>query len=165
MVSIERLVELDRPLLENLMQLYLYDWSALADLEVDVRGRFAPYPLEPYWRDASRHAFLIRDGGAIAGFALICSTSRLSGRVGVYDVAEFFVLRRHRRRRVGHAAARQLFELFRAPWEVRQRAGNDEATAFWRRVIHDHTGGAFEEAAWSDERGPGVLQRFTSPPR
>jgi predicted acetyltransferase len=162
MVTLERLAEPDRPLLENLTQLYMYDWSELIELEVDARGRFGPYPLDPYFTDASRHPFLIRDGAAIAGFALLCSQSRLTGRAGVYDVAEFFVLRRHRRRGVGREAARALLSQFHGPWEVRQRAGNPAATAFWRAVIGELTSGAFEEVAWSDDRGPGVLQRFTS---
>lgn len=73
--------------------------------------------------------------------------------VGVNDMAEFFVMRKHRRVGVGREAARQVFAMFPGPWQVRQLQGNDAATAFWRSVVP----GDYQEAVTAD----GPVQRFT----
>jgi predicted acetyltransferase len=172
-VSLEIADATNRRALENLMQLYVYDWSELrgagaagppADyLEVGEDGRFKAYPLDPWFSgDPRRHPFLIRAGGVLAGFALAQQTSRLTKEPDVFDMAEFFVLRGHRRAGIGASAARRLFERFRGTWEIRQRKGNATATAFWRRVASDFTAGKFEERMWDDETWCGPVQRFSS---
>jgi predicted acetyltransferase len=74
------------------------------------------------------------------------------------------VLRRHRRRGVGREAAALLFDRFRGPWEIRQRAENPLATLFWRRAVAAYTGGGYDEAPWADAKGAGVVQRLSSAP-
>jgi predicted acetyltransferase len=94
MISLRPATRAERVAVENLMQLYAHDWSELRPLEVGDDGRFAPYPLDVYWEDDWRHPLLIRADDRIAGFALISARSRLTGAAGVFDMAEFFVLRR-----------------------------------------------------------------------
>ncbi len=152
----------DLPRLRALFTLYAYDFSELLGLDVDDDGGFTVPALEAYWAEPGRHPFLIRVDGKLAGFALVNARSRLTGDDGVHDLAEFFVLRRYRRRGVGERAAAWLFERFRGRWEVRQKPENLAATAFWRRVIGRHTGERFEDVLWDDERWRGPVQRFES---
>jgi predicted acetyltransferase len=77
-------------------------------------------------------------------------------------VAEFFVMRKYRRKGIGAACAAQAFDLFPRRWEVRQLAANAAATAFWRRAIHRYSDGRFEEALLDDERWRGPVQSFTA---
>ncbi|MCA9639196.1 MAG: GNAT family N-acetyltransferase [Myxococcales bacterium] len=160
--SLVRAALTDQPLLERLMQLYCYDWSALADLDVDEQGRFSGVDLEPYWSAEGHHPFVLRVDGRPAGFALVQVRSRLTGTTGVHDMAEFFVLRRYRRQGIGYTAACAVFDLFRGPWEVRQRANNMDATHFWRATIERYTAGAYTEESCDDPAWSGVVQRFTS---
>jgi predicted acetyltransferase len=153
----------NRDALGNLMELYTYDFSAMLRLEVGDNGRFAEHPLDAYWLDSWRSPFFIREGSRLAGFALVHRKSRLSGANDVWDMAEFFVLRRHRRKGVGIEAAHQLFARHEGTWEVRQRKENVAATAFWRTVIAAYTDGLFTEDWIDDERWSGPVQRFTSP--
>ena len=148
--------------LRHLIDLYAYDFSALLGLDVADDGRFAFRDLAPFWTDDWRHAFLVRVGDRLAGFALVEDRSRLDGTAGVHDMAEFFILRKYRREGVGERAARLLFQRFPGRWEVRQRPENREATAFWRRVIERHTGGRFEDALWNDAAWQGPVQAFQS---
>jgi predicted acetyltransferase len=148
--------------LRRLMRLYVYDFSELMGLDVEEDGSFKIPELTSYWRDPWRHPFLLRVDGKLAGFALVHQRSRLTGAEGTHDMAEFFVLRRYRRQGVGEKAARELFGRFRGPWEVRERAANVPAIAFWRRVIERHTGGQFREVSWADEAWQGPVQLFTS---
>jgi predicted acetyltransferase len=152
----------ERLTLHNLLQLYIYDWSELQPLDVGVDGRFEDYPLDVYWRDAWRHPFLIRVDGQLAGLALVSERSRLTGSAGVTDMAEFFIMRRYRRKGAGLAAAFAAFDRFKGPWEVRQRDDNEGATAFWRRVITRYTNGKYQEARWNDSAWTGPVQRFST---
>lgn len=152
----------DAPRLDALFELYVYDFSEILGLDIGDEGRFRVPPLGSYFVDPERHAFLARVDGKLAGFALVSERSRLTGDRGTFDMAEFFVLRRFRRQGVGDAIAKQVFDRFVGPWEVRQRHENVGATAFWRRVIAKRVGRAWDEEAWDDPSWRGVVQRFVS---
>jgi predicted acetyltransferase len=161
-VSLIPAAEDERSVLENLVQLYAYDWSELSGFDVGEDGRFEDMALAPYWLDDWRHPFLLRVDGKLAGFALIHGRSRLTGASGVFDMAEFFVMRRYRRQGVGLAAASAAFGRFKGPWEVRQREENAAATAFWRRAIGDHTRGKYREVRWDGPEWTGLVQTFST---
>src|SRR3954469_7716061 len=86
-------------LLSNLLELYVHDMSAIfPDVRVGADGRFGYPKLPLYWSEPDRRfAFLIRCAGELAGFALVTRGSPVSDDPSALDVAEFFVLRRHRR--------------------------------------------------------------------
>ncbi len=169
MTSIAPVSAAKRTILANLLQLYLYDWSELGRgtpgalparfAHVGDDGRFAEYPLDPYFLEVGNHPLFIRHEEQLAGFALVRTQRGRLGGGEIFDMAEFFILRTYRRLGVGLAAARLVFDRFEGPWEVRQRHGNEGATAFWRRAIEVHTGGDFVEVidgpAWK-----GTMQRF-----
>jgi predicted acetyltransferase len=118
----------ERGVVRRLMELYAYDWSELDGRDVDEHGDFG-YPwLDHYWTDENRHAFLIRIEDKLAGFALVRQDQRT-------EMAEFFILRRYRRRGVGAACAAEVFHRFPGRWEVTQQVTNPAATAFWRTAI------------------------------
>ncbi len=165
MISLDPATRDERGVLENLLQLYVYDWSEIRPLDVGRDGRFDDYPLDAYWLEVWRHPFLLRVDGKLAGFALVSERSRLTGAAGVTDMAELFVMRRYRRKGVGRAAAFAAFDRFKGAWEVRQRTENVEATAFWRRAIDRYTNGSYTEHALNDSTWVGLVQRFSSPGR
>ncbi|MES1207595.1 MAG: GNAT family N-acetyltransferase [Pseudomonadota bacterium] len=152
----------ERLTIENLFQLYAYDWSDVLGLDVGDDGRFRQVQLDVYWRDGACHPFLIRVDGRPGGFALVCGRSRLSGADGVFDMAEFFVMRRHRRQGIGRKVACALFERFEGRWEIRQRLEHPAATNFWRDVIARHTGGKYREVMWDDAHWRGPVQTFST---
>jgi predicted acetyltransferase len=152
----------DEARLAALFELYIYDFSDLLGLDVGDDGRFRAPPLGGYFVDPERHAFLLHVDDRLAGFALVHERSRLTGERGVFDMAEFFVMRLYRRRGLGEAMATSLFDRFRGPWEVRQKPENTAATAFWRRVIAKRTGARWQEDVREDERWHGLVQRFDS---
>jgi predicted acetyltransferase len=118
----------DKPAVRQLLELYGHDFSELNGADVDEHGRYGYRYLDAYWADPDRHPFLITVDGRLAGFALVRSASP-------HDMAEFFVMRKYRRGRVGAEAARAVFARFPGEWHVRQIAANVAATAFWRRAI------------------------------
>ncbi len=151
----------DEPVLARLMQLYAYDFSEFMGWEVAEDALFHKGDaVASCWSEPWRHAFLLRVDGHVGGLAILDERSRLTGTADVMDVAEFFVLRKHRRHGVGSACATRAFDLYPRKWEVRQTAENVAATAFWRRAIGAYTGGRFEETVWDDERWRGPVQSF-----
>ena len=132
----------------NLVQLYAHDLSDVFDLDPGDDGRYAYDKLPLYWTESDRRfAFLLRSGGRLAGFALVTRGSPLSDDPSTCDVAEFFVLRRHRHAGVGRHAAFALWDRFAAPWTVRVAERNAAGCAFWARVVGEYAGGAQDVAS------------------
>src|SRR3954447_1767508 len=97
-ITLDRATQSDSSLLANLLELYIHDLSEAFAIEIGADGRFGYDRLRAYWEEPEiRFAYVIRNGPAIAGFALACVGSPASEDPTVLDVAEFFVLRRHRR--------------------------------------------------------------------
>src|SRR3954462_2031426 len=97
------------PALANLLELYAHDFSEFVELKLGPDGRFGYERLHSYWEEPSRHPFLVKAGGQLAGFVLVRRGSEISGDACVWDVAEFFVARSFRRLGVGTKAAREVW--------------------------------------------------------
>jgi predicted acetyltransferase len=123
------------PVLANLLELYAHDFSAFMDLELGADGRFGYQHLPLYWKESSRHPFLIKVNGHLAGFVLLHKGSQISGEEDIWDVTEFFIVRGYRRRRVGMQVAHELWTQFPGKWEVRVIDRNQKAKEFWARAI------------------------------
>lgn len=153
----------ESPIVTNLVHLYLYEFSDVDGRDIGQDGRFHYASLDAYWSEPGRYPFLIRVEGQLAGFALVAERRIFeAGRIG-HTMAEFFVLRKYRRRGVGEAAARMLFDRFPGPWWVPEHELNRPAQAFWRSVIGRYRGGAYEEDTWEWEGGErGIAQTFVA---
>jgi predicted acetyltransferase len=133
----------DAALLSNLLELYIHDLSAaFPGVELGSDGRFGYSKLELYWSEPERHfPFLIRCDSRVVGFALVTRGSPASDDPNVFDVAEFFVIRRHRRSGVGRRAAMLLWDQLPGSWIVRASEGVPGAVPFWGSVVAEFTSG------------------------
>ena len=144
------------PVLANLLEFYVYDFSEFIDVAVEPDGRFHYPSLSSYWQDDNRFPFLVKVDGDLAGVVLIAGGSLITGDSEVWDMAEFFIMRRYRRRRIGVAVAHQVWRRFPGPWEVRVIESNTPALAFWKAAVSGFTGRT--EEGYSIEQG-GKLRR------
>ncbi len=128
------------PILANLLEFYVYDFSEFMGLPLDEAGRFGYTQLPLYWQEMDRYPFLIKVNGIWAGFALVRRGSQISGATHSWDMAEFFIMRGHRRLRIGQIAAGEVWKRFPGSWEVRVLDWNKTAKAFWGRAIGEFTG-------------------------
>ena len=129
----------ERDLIANLFQLYAHDfsdfWVGLPDGELQDDGRFEDYwALDHYWSEPNHIPLLFRIGGHPVGFALLNATSH-SGLTVDRNMAEFFIVRKHRRGGAGTQAARVLFSRYPGVWEAAVARKNIGARAFWRRAL------------------------------
>jgi len=149
----------DKPIIQNMMQLYLYDFSEIEGFDPDERGLFHYRYLDQYWTEEDRFPFTVRMDGRLAGFVLVNQHSYTSE--AEFVIGEFFIMRKYRRKGLGTQVARKVFDKFAGTWEVREVEKNVAAQDFWRKVIRDYTGGAFKE--YSQVKGwNGPVQVFTS---
>ena len=109
-----------------------------------------------WWIRGDCRRFLILADGKIAGFVIVNAGPEFLPPDTDFEVLDFFVAHKYRRRGVGDAAARAVFDRFRGRWEVEQLAGNLPAVTFWNRVIEEYTGGHYERL------DSGARQRFRS---
>jgi predicted acetyltransferase len=134
-VILEPLTRESEPILNNLFELYAYDFSEHTPLHLEASGRFEVTPGNGWWTREDHFGYLLEVGGKLAGFALLRTGSRVTSEPDVIDVAEFFVLRGMRGRGIGKSAAHALFGAFPGRWEVRVRRTNVGALAFWSRAV------------------------------
>lgn len=133
-VALEPITEQRLPTLDNLFELYTYDFSEFVPLELGRSGRFGISPGDAWCTRDDHSGYLIHCGTSLVGFALVRAGSRVTGAPDVMDVAEFFILRGVRRRGIGMRAAHALFGRFDRAWEVRVRQANVAALGFWCRA-------------------------------
>jgi predicted acetyltransferase len=134
-----------KPIFENLMQFYIYDFSEYIELDVEENGLFKPYHyLEEYWAEENnRFPYIIKKNNKYVGFVLV---KRIESESRTYfSVAEFFIMKKYRRNGVGKAIAFEIFKLHKGQWEVYQKETNKPAQIFWSKVIGEYTKGMFEE--------------------
>ncbi|QUD90713.1 GNAT family N-acetyltransferase [Phenylobacterium montanum] len=147
-----------------MMQLYAHDfseqWAGSERGELDEHGRFVDYPLEPYWRDPDHIPLLLRSDGHLIGFALLNAEAH-SGRPTDRNMAEFFIVRKHRRGGLGTLAAHAIFALYPGQWEAAVARRNLAALAFWRRAAaSDPQVSEIEEIDLDDASWNGPVIRF-----
>ncbi|MEO7689852.1 MAG: GNAT family N-acetyltransferase [Sphingomonas sp.] len=128
----------DRVALANMMQLYAHDfselWAGEARGELGEDGLFAAYPLDAWWREPDHVPLLVKADGFLAGFALLNTVSHTGASLD-RNMAEFFIVRKHRHSGVGTAAARMIFSRYPGRWETAVARANPGALAFWRAAI------------------------------
>jgi predicted acetyltransferase len=154
-IEIHKAAYPDKSILRNLLELCQHDYSEFNGQEIDEHGLFGYSYLDNYWTEPGRHAFLVRAGGRLAGFALVRTLPAENGQ-SFYSMAEFFILRKYRRRGIGRIVACRLFDRFPGRWQVSQEPGNLPAQAFWRGVISAYTNGQFTEIP------EGPIQEFST---
>ncbi|WP_274366296.1 GNAT family N-acetyltransferase [Paenibacillus thermotolerans] len=130
--------------LENIIEYYVYDFSEYLDIDLSESGNFGFYSLEKYWTDTDdHHPFIIKLSDKIIGFVLVRSIF-LNGEK-TNTIAEFFIMKRYRRKGLGEIAAKRIFSMFQGAWEVTQIERNLPAQTFWRKVISEYTNGTYVE--------------------
>ncbi|MGN0971196.1 MAG: GNAT family N-acetyltransferase [Aristaeellaceae bacterium] len=142
-VTLEPIRIEQKSVLVQMMELFTYDFSEFSGKDISEYGYYGYAHIDDYWNEAGRYPFFIRVDGKLAGLVLIRSCCEYTDLPRPHCIAEFFVLRKYRRRGVGRAAARQSFDLFPGGWEVSVWPSNHAALAFWERVIRDCTGGNY----------------------
>jgi predicted acetyltransferase len=145
-VVIEEVTRSDRAVLTNLGQLYRHDLSEGMRLLPNPDGTFNNRRLDAFFLadDPDLRAWIIRAGGALAGFVMTRAESD-----GTRVLSDFFVVRALRRSGVGRKAAMATFTAYPGPWVVAFQDYNPGAREFWESVAAEVAGDS-----WLSEHRP-----------
>ncbi|UJW85611.1 GNAT family N-acetyltransferase [Devosia sp. SL43] len=124
-----------KPLIANLIQLYLYDMTESMPFPVGADGCFEYDFLDRFWQ----FPYLIYSNDEIAGFALVIDECPLTERRSCWFMAEFFVLKAYRRSGVGQAALSAITANHPGDWHIGVPEDNRPAQAFWGRALAPYT--------------------------
>ena len=131
MVSVGVAEDGDRPVVAQLIQLYLYDMTADLPFPIGRDGRFEYDFFERFWQ----HPYLIFADDELAGFAFVVDGSPVTDNADCYFMAEFFVLKAYRGKGVGSAAFEAILGRHTGRWQIGVIEKNLGASAFWAKTI------------------------------
>jgi predicted acetyltransferase len=155
-VQLDPVTEPDKVVLARLLELYRHDMSDFRPYALSPHGTYDYRYLDAYFSNDDREACFIKVDGELAGFTM----TRLL-RDNVRSVAEFFVVRRWRRRGVGTTVAHRLFAQHRGQWIVAVDDANTAGQAFWPAVCEAAATSPVETRRKSDNAYyPGIELRF-----
>ena len=133
----------EKSIIQNMMQLYQYDFSEFEEMDLNDHGMYNYKYLDHYWTEDNRTPFIIHVDEKLAGFVLVNKHS-YSGE-DAYCIAEFFVMRKYRRKNIGKEVAYDVFDKFGPSWEIGVTKNNMAAQKFWRKIVDEYTEGNFKE--------------------
>lgn len=135
----------DRPIIEHLLELYMYDMAEIFGFPVGADGLYAYDRLDEFWV----HPHLVLSDDEIAGFALIIEHCPITGKRPCFFMAEFFVMRPYRRQGFGTGVALGLIGDHPGLWHIGVIEKNEPAMKFWSHLFepfdvresrHEHDG-------------------------
>lgn len=126
-------------ILANLLELYAYDFTEFCDFDIGDDGFFGYEQLPLYWTESTRFSYLIYVEKKIAGFVFLQKGSPISDNPMVWDMSEFFIMRKYRRHGVGTRVALNIFNQFKGSWQIRVLLSNQRACSFWLQTIKKFT--------------------------
>ncbi len=159
-IAIKKVPIEQKQVLRNLMELYQYDFSELSGDDVNEHGLFDYRYLDLYWIEEKREPFIILVDNNIAGFVLVNGHLVHSTNPNTKALAEFFILRKYRRRGIGKEVAQQIFSKHTGPWEVTVNDFNTRAFHFWKTTIAAYTKGDYQLIEKKEDSWTGFVFLF-----
>lgn len=129
----------DKNILYQLLQYLLFEISANDDTTMNQKGYFE-YPwFDNYFTDRDRTAYFIKDKKTkeLLGFAMI--NEHLQKFKRGHSIAEFMILPKYRRQKIGQKVAIEIFEIYKGNWEIHPSNNNSKAFSFWNSTIKEYT--------------------------
>lgn len=154
-ISIEPILFEQKSVFVRMLELYSYDFSEFSDNDINEYGYFGYKYIDDYWNEEGRYPFFIRVDGKLAGLVLVRSCCQYNDLPNSHNIAEFFVMKKYRKKGIGRTAAVSIFDMFRGGWEISVWTNNLPAQSFWGKVIAEYTNGKYDTftAAEANEKG------------
>lgn len=130
-------------LLRNLFEHYIHDMTEWFDIDTKADGSYS-YDTSAVW-EKGYEVYLAKVGHSIAGFALVGSAVEWLRDIDAYDIREFFIIRKFRRRGFGQRMATLIWNEHPGEWLVRVLNSNAPAVRFWRTAIASRSNNQYTE--------------------
>ena len=131
----------EKDILFRLLQYSLFEESISDQNEMNEKAIFEYKWFEAYFTENDREAYFIKEEETdkLLGFVMI-NTYVQKCEKG-HSIAEFMIVPKYRRKRIGKKIAKECFEKHAGNWEVSPSFGSESAYLFWKNVIDEYTGG------------------------
>ena len=129
----------DKDILYRLLQYSLFEESLNDGYEMNENAIFEYKYFDLYFCDNDRDAYFIKDkvDGKLLGFVMI-NTYMQKYEYG-HSIAEFMIIPKYRRKKLGERVAFDCFNMYKGNWEVFPSIGSELAYNFWNKVIGKYT--------------------------
>ena len=124
-----------QPVIAQLYELYTYEMTDLTDFDINDNGYYGYQDLPLFWNTPNRYPYLIWVNKKLAGFVLVQQGSPVDDNPDIWDVAEFFVMRKFRKSGIGQFVAQSIWTTHKGLWQVRVWDNNLTAYHFWHNTI------------------------------
>lgn len=142
-ITIESIAIEQKSVFVQMMELYNYDFSEFSNDDLNEYGYFGYSRIDDYWNEEGRYPFFIRVDGKLAGLVLVRSCSEYMDLQRPHQIAEFFIMKKYRKKGVGSIVAKEIFGRFAGGWEISVWSNNPVAKKFWESVVHEYTNGKY----------------------
>ena len=128
-----------KEILYRLLQYSLFEESENDLNEMNQEAIYEYKHFDSYFIDNDRYAFFIREKETdkLLGFAMI--NEYLQKFKEGHSIAEYLVIPKYRRNRIGKKIAFEIFDKFPGNWEVRPSYNSEKAYLFWKKTIEEYT--------------------------
>lgn len=129
----------DREVLYRLLQYSLFEESENDLNEMNAEAIFEYKYFDRYFTDDDRDAYFIRETASnkLLGFAMVDTYMQIYDNG--HSIAEYMVIPKYRRNRIGKTVAMELFNRYRGNWEVKPSFNSKKAYLFWEDVVQEYT--------------------------
>lgn len=128
-----------KDVLYRLLQYSLFEESLNDGNEMNDEGIFEYKYFDNYFTDDDREAYFIKneETNKLLGFVMINTFMQKSNNG--HSIAEFMVIPKYRKNKIGKEIAIRCFNMYKGNWEVSPSIGSEQAYLFWKKVIDEYT--------------------------
>lgn len=134
----------EKEILRNLLEKYSYEFSKYNKNDVNSLGLYGYRYLDYYWTEKKRFPYFIIVDNELAGFVMVIDLPEVDDIETDFQMAEFFVMHKYRRKNIGKVAAFTAFELHQGRWQLKAHPHNTGSCLFWDEVIKEYTNNHYE---------------------
>ena len=136
---LEKVTSDKKNILYRLLQYSLFEESLNDGNEMNDDGIFEYKHFDKYFTENDRDAYFIKNEemNKLLGFVMINTYMQKSEKG--HSIAEFMVIPKYRKNKIGKEIAIRCFNMYKGNWEVSPSVGSEQAYIFWKKVIDEYT--------------------------
>ena len=129
----------EKEILYRLLQYSLFEESEYDSNEMTKEAIFEYKYFDLYFTEDNRYAFFIKEQETdkLLGFVMI--NKYMQKFEDGHSIAEYLVIPKYRRNKIGKKIAFEIFDKYPGNWEVKTSYNSEKAYLFWKNTIEEYT--------------------------
>ena len=129
----------EKEILYRLLQYSLFEESEYDLNEMTEEAIFEYKYFDLYFTEENRYAFFIKEQETdkLLGFVMI--NKYMQKFEDGHSIAEYLVIPKYRRNKIGKKIAFEIFDKYPGNWEVKPSYNSEKAYLFWKNTIEEYT--------------------------